>query len=270
MKIHNSPGVLIWHEDTKFQYHNRDFVFDVHPFLIERNQLPPFQLIVDSSVGAITSLDLVRYDDGVRTSILSLATTAGFQLVDYGTFKAIIYPSTTLLTPASDFEVGVYTAEMSDGTTTFYSEAFKMCLDLSDHIKIEWCHANNFELQNGRFITYGQGYENKVFLCTDIGKPSFRYEEDVDPRDGVNLPVKQVAYKLHNFEAVLPEPIIDALFYARLHDFLKIYHFSKVHSVDENANLVGGLIVDDLYIIEFPNLYDITDGFVKLLIDISS
>ncbi len=88
-------------------------------------------------------------------------------------------------------------------------------------------------LFTGGEIEYRAPYKSTVYVCSEIGKPSYPYEEEVEARDGYNFPIQQISYKLHKFVMLVPEYFIDFFRLFRLHDFVEITANGKTHSVDE-------------------------------------
>ena len=235
MKIINQIGVLKWYDDINCQIHRiPDFWGADHPTCVGQNKIPMFQVVFDSSISSIKNFNIIRKDTGVSTSILSAVLNTGLRTETNTDSKTVIYPGSMAL-PTSGFELGVYYCEMGDGVNTWYSETFKMCDDLSDKIKIEWCHNSNIALPVGT-IYYDQGYKNELYFETTIGKSGFRYRDVVSERDGKNFKLKQIAYKLHQFEIIAPEWIIDTVWLIRLHDFIKVYDKTIEYDVDEFTN----------------------------------
>ncbi len=141
-------GTLIWYTRKEFQHYLKSYAFgQLAPILTETNQLPPFQLIRETSVNALTYFKVIDCD-GIETDILSDATTAGLSIDAKSGFDIIKFPSTVKI-PNQTFSQGAYYIEMSDGVNIWYSEYFQMLDYVENLLKIEFCHDGNFEHDGG-------------------------------------------------------------------------------------------------------------------------
>lgn len=229
----NSPGTLTWYDRISHQHHLKSYAYGAFaPLWSEVNQIPPFQFIRTGTPSAINSAKLVRVETGVEsTQLYSTLVELGFRQESGSGYGVAIWPAKAKI-PHALFEEGKYYLKLSDGTNTYYSEVFSMCLDVSGLLKVSYCHGENMTLPTGQ-IYYDQGYENYLYLKTEIGKPEFQYEEQVAKRDGYNLPIQQISWKVHRFEVIGPEHLADVMRLIRLHDFVTVEHRGRTFEVDE-------------------------------------
>lgn len=227
----NNLNVLTWHDAIRKQHVNKSYaygqLFTVH---VPLNQLPPFQVLRPKTGAAITVFKLVKRSDGTEIDILDEITQAGLRVSSESTYDLIIYPATVFIMTSLD--MGTYHAVMSDGANTWYSEHFTMVTDISEYIKIEWCHGEDFSY-NGGHVDYGNGYKNYMYVRTELGRPTYPVEEQVINRDGHNFSLQTVTYKLFRFEMKASEYLLDAMRVISQHDFVTITYKTDTYSVDE-------------------------------------
>jgi len=225
-------NILAWYDDIQKQNHRKWWAFDrVFSLITGLDTLPPFQMVRAQTGAAITELKLIDFQSGVETDILNSALATGLEVATFTDYDLVIYPSVLPL-QIVDVQTGHYYLKMSDASNTWFSEVFNMSDDLSDFIKIEYWHGEDFVFPNGH-IRYRFPFKNRVYIPSDIGKPSYEYEEQVVKRDGYNFPTQQISYKLHRFVMLAPEFLIDAMRVIRMHDFVEIFYQGYEHEVDE-------------------------------------
>jgi len=181
----------------------------------------------------IDSAKIVRVSDGQETDILADLQLTGLELDQPAgeDFDLVIYPGTVAITYTA---VGQHYLVLTQGETTWYSEWFCLVDSTADLVRIDYFHGQEFCVPSG-FVRYQAPYKSSIYLCTDIGKPSYEYTEEVAERDGKNLKLKQVSIKRFRFNTILPEFLTDALRLVALHDFVEIYNYrdGRTYSVDE-------------------------------------
>lgn len=234
-------GTLVWFRDTKFQHRNKWYEYDHYqPVTTYTNQLPPFQVPMDSAQTAIISFQLVNVEDNQFIQIRNEMEAAGLRTEsyaatdDYPAHKLVIWPSTAKI--PGTYKQGVYYAIMKTATQTWYSEHFVMRDYIGDDfIYLEWVHGEKYGLypQVGHFIDYSKNYKNFLWIKCDIGKPQYFYEEEYDDRDVFPYPIHQGKYKLNQFSIIVSEYYLDILSEIPLHDCVRIIHQDHTYEVDQ-------------------------------------
>jgi hypothetical protein len=236
--ILNSPGTLKWMTSTAGQLHRRFYSYGkITPVITTENQVPPFQLIVAGAFDPITAFDIISIDSGVVYDVLAGAQAVGLNSIIETTgtaYTTIFYPSNAPI-PGTPSEPGDYYARISGNGETYFSEVFRMCSDVSQLTKISWCHGEDFEVPGGLVRYTGDAFAFKMFLyvSTEIAKPEYKYENEVEKRDGKNFPFQQIRYKLFRCEVIWPEHILDAFSLAPLHDQIIIESPFETYQLDE-------------------------------------
>lgn len=143
--------------------------------------------------------------------------SAGLQVIpeDYHGKDIILFPANTQI--KSKLREGRYYLSMTDGIETWYSDIITVVQDASQYVKIEWYDNEDLVFDAG-CILYRKGYKNTLYVCSDIGKPSYGYTEEGKERDGYFFAEKQLSEKTYNFVFVAPEFVCDAVRLARLSD----------------------------------------------------
>jgi hypothetical protein len=217
-------------------------------------ELPPFQIIREKTGDAVTAATLVRVSDGSTSDVLAEMQLKGLEVLqpDGEDLDIVIYPGTISLDYSN---LGNHYLVLSDGTNTWYSEYFCFRDGTEGLVRIEYYHGEDFCVPGG-IVRYRAPYKNRVYLCTDIGKPVYEYQEEVIERDGRNFPTKQISIKRFKFNVVLPEFLIDALRLVQLHDFVEVYNYrdGRNYEVDE-------LEMNDPSWEDFGDLADVTFEF---------
>lgn len=225
-------SVLPFYDSLAKQNHlkwwNYKKAFDL---ICEVDTLPPFQIKKKSSGQGVSALVLVNCEDNSEIDILSKANIAGLTAVSFTDYDLIIYPSTVLL-GIDGIKQGSYHLRITSSSETFYSEVFSMRDDVSDLIKIEFYHSGKFCIPDSH-IEYTFPFKNRLYIPSDIAKPSVEYEEKVIKREGVTFAVQQVSYLMNRFNMYAPEFLISPLRIIRQHDFVDIYYDGYKYDVDE-------------------------------------
>ena len=235
-----------------------------YEFPVPAGFILPFQIIAGRTGNAITSASIVKVSDGTSTDILSQLQSTGIERVQPTgeDFDLIIYPGTIAITYD---QVGYHYLVLSDGVDTWYSDYFCSVGSTADLIRISYWHLQEEFCVPGGFVRYQAPYKSTLYLCTDIGKPSYEYNEEVAERDGRSLKLKQTSFKRYRFNAILPEYLTDAMRLISLHDEVEIYNYRdhRTYSVDE-------FDMNDPAWEQFGDLADVTFEFTTDTVVINS
>lgn len=225
--ILSNGGVLLWYEKLSQQFHRRSYMANQNRFTLvtELNQIPPFQLIVSNTAATITEFKIINKETGVETDVLSEVLNNSLVLEtnqQSNTYDRIRYIANQPI-PVSIFEQGDYYCKMTYGVFTWYSEVFSMYPDISQFVKIEYCHSEDFPLSTG-VLKYVSGYENYFYVKPTIGisTPKFEYDKTVDKRDGIEFPLRQTTWKEYSLNILAHEAALDFMRLIPLHDTVKI------------------------------------------------
>lgn len=228
----NNLSVLPWYENINFQNHRLSYAYgNIYPLFTPDRRLLPFQIQRPLRSNALT----VFLHDRNGTQIANITTQmyqTGLQVVPFAAFgyDIIVYPGLmpmNITTPE-----GLYYARITDGVQTWYSEMFTIVRDISGYLKIEWWDVDNLVFDAGQIVYKNPAFRNVLYLCTEIGKPEYTFEEDGETRDGYFFPEKQISEKTYKFTFLAPEFICDAIRLIRLSDHVNIYAKGQVYDCD--------------------------------------
>jgi hypothetical protein len=146
----------------------------------------------------------------------------GLQIVRFQTlgYDVILYPS-ILPMPLNQLD-GIYYMTLSDGVQTWYSEMFTVVQDVSGYLKIQWWDIENLVFDAGQIVYKKQDFKNTLYLCTELGKPDYEFEEDGEERDGYFFPEKQISVKTFKCTILAPEFLCDVMRFIRMADYIHI------------------------------------------------
>lgn len=149
--------------------------------------------------------------------------------VDLG-YDVIVFPGK--LSDVPQMENGQYYAVLSDGVETWYSEIFTVVNDIQSYLKLEWWDVENFVMDAGVIVYEKPAFKNVLYLCADIAKPEYTFEEEDEARDGYFFPVKQISKKRYHFSFLASEYLLDVMRFIRMADFAQITKNGQTYSLD--------------------------------------
>ncbi|WP_418665446.1 hypothetical protein [Alistipes finegoldii] len=222
MTPNNNLFPLPWYKSVKYQDFRKSYAYgNVFQLIAPDRSLLPFQIRRAHRTSAAFTLR-VLHDDGTLYRNISADAAADLHVVSGSDFDVIQYCNTGLANQfARPLTPGRYYAELSDGVETWYSEVFNVVDDLSRYIRLEYWSADNQEYDGGE-IVYSNGYRNVLYICSELGKPDYEYEEEAEPRDGFPFVEKQISKKTFRFECKAPEYLVDALRVVWLSDYVRM------------------------------------------------
>lgn len=114
---------------------------------------------------------------------------------------------------------------------SIYSEVFTSSNNTDNCILLEYSNSYNFELSDS-IVDFSDDFKFKCYVCSQIGKPEYVFEEEVTERMGYSFMESQVSKKVYNFTFLAPEYLCDALRIIRMCDNKCIKdHNSKIYSL---------------------------------------
>lgn len=230
MYPNNNLSVLPFYTDIRLQNHRRSYAYgEIYPLITLTDTLLPFQIIRPRRENGIESVKMYYKDGTLFADITQPMIETGLRVMKnrpYHDVDTILYAGT--LPMALDTPDGVFYVELSDGVQTWYSEMFTVVQDVSGYVKIEWYDAEDLLMDGNLGIVYTDDdtvttcFRNRVYLCTEIGKPEYTFSEEVNERDGYSFPEKQVSEKTYRCTILAPEYLLDAMRFVRLSDFVRV------------------------------------------------
>ena len=215
----NNISVLPWYTSIEQQNHRKSYAYGtIYPLFTPKRTLLPFQIMRNTSSRNITRAQLYDKNGVLFADITTALKETGLQIVPFSSlgYDVIVYPS--LLPFAIDTPDGIYYARMTDGVNVWYSEMFTIVGDLSGYLKIEWYDVENFVFDAGQIVYQNPKFHNVLYLCAELGKPEYTFEEEGETRDGYFFPEKQISEKTYRCMALAPEYLCDVMRFIRMSD----------------------------------------------------
>lgn len=234
MTPNNNLSVLPWYDSIERQNARKWWVYDkVYPLFTPAGFMLPFQVMREHRTNEIVSFKIYKRDNSFVGDFTQVIKETGLKLVNpiYAReIDVIVYAG--LLPAFTKFANGQYYAVMSDGVQTWYSEMFTIVNDISGYLKLEWWDVDDFFMDEGVIIYKSPLFRNKLYLCADIAKPEYIFEEDGETRDGYFFPAKQISEKRYHFTFLASEYLLDVMRFIRMADYAQITKNEQVYKLD--------------------------------------
>lgn len=219
----NNISVLPWYTSINEQNHRKSYAYGaIYSLFAPADRLLPFQIIRNTRSNNVTSVILYDKTGKQIANITTYMRETGLQIIRFQTlgYDVILYPS-ILPMPLNQLD-GIYYMTLSDGTQTWYSEMFTVVQDVSGYLKIEWWDIENLVFDAGQIVYQNPSFKNALYLCTELGKPDYEFEEDGEERDGYFFPEKQISVKTFKCTILAPEFLCDVMRFIRMADYIHI------------------------------------------------
>ena len=230
----NNLSVLPWYDSIERQNARKWWVYNkVYPLFTPAGFMLPFQVMREHRTNEIVSFRIYKRDNSLVGDFTQVMKETGLKVVNpigAQDIDVVVYPG--LLPAFTKFANGQYYAVMSDGVQTWYSEMFTIVNDISGYLKLEWWDVDDFYMDDGVIIYKSPLFRNKLYLCADIAKPEYIFEEDGETRDGYFFPAKQISEKRYHFTFLASEYLLDVMRFVRMADYAQITKNEQVYKLD--------------------------------------
>lgn len=219
----NNISVLPWYTSIIEQNHRKSYAYGaIYPLFAPADRLLPFQIIRNTRSNTVTSVVLYEKTGKRVANITRYMKETGLQIFRFQTlgYDVILYPS-ILPMPLNQLD-GIYYMTLSDGVQTWYSEMFTVVQDVSGYLKIQWWDIENLVFDAGQIVYKNPDFKNTLYLCAELGKPNYEFEEDGEERDGYFFPEKQISVKTFKCTILAPEYLCDVMRFIRMADYIHI------------------------------------------------
>lgn len=234
MTQNNNISVLPWYNTLGEQNHRKSYAYGaIYPLIAPADILLPFQIMRPTRSNGITSVMLLDKTGTTVANITQPMIEAGLQVVRFQTlgYDVILYPA-TLPMPINMLD-GIYYMRLSDGVQTWYSEMFTVVQDVSGYVKVQWWDIENLVFDAGQIVYTNPTYKNTLYLCTELGKPEYEFEEEGQDRDGYFFPEKQISTKKYKCTILAPEYLCDVMRFIRMADYIRVRDkYDNVYNCD--------------------------------------
>lgn len=230
----NNMSVLPWYDSIERQNARKWWVYNkVYPLFTPAGFMLPFQVMREHRTNEIVSFRIYTRDNSLVGDFTQAIKETGLKVVNpigARNIDVIVYPG--LLPAFTKFANGQYYAVMSDGVQTWYSEMFTVVNDISGYMKLEWWDTDDFYMDEGVIIYKSPLFRNKLYLCADIAKPEYVFEEEGETRDGYFFPAKQISEKRYHFTFLASEYLLDVMRFVRMADYAQITKNKQIYKLD--------------------------------------
>lgn len=213
---------------------NREAAFgEVRPHIVPLGYIPPFQIVRTPTQSNMSSIDLTRLSDGTVFSIASEMVLTGFVVNDMVTYKIWIYPGTAPI--GITLEEGTYSMTITDTAgDVLYREDFCWMQEsaMIGFVKMEWFHQRPILLSFGS-IEFVAPFKFWHWFRTELGKPSYQYQREVDERNGFEFVIKAISWKEQRFVTLGDENFVDALSFIPHMDCVFVYFLGDTIDTDK-------------------------------------
>lgn len=233
MTPNNNLSILPFYLDISRQNHRKDYAFgEVFPLFTPDRKILPFQIIREHRINSITSVILKNLDGTTVANITTQMTGTGLKINQYTSYgyDVIVYPGKLLLTTTTP--EGPYYIQISDGVQTWYSEVFTVVRFVDQYLKITYWDSESLIFDGGR-VDFSDNFAFNLYLPTQVGRPDYEFEEQVDKRDGYQFVEKQISEKTYKFNFVAPEYLLDAMRIIRMMDNVEVVSKGETYDVDQ-------------------------------------
>lgn len=223
MTQNNNLSVLPFYTDIQQQNHRKSFAFGaIYPLFAPADILLPFQIMRATRTNPISRVMLYDKNGNLIANITQQMTEAGLQIVRFPNlgYDNIVFPA--ILPMATNMLDGIYYITVYDGVQTWYSEMFTVVQDVTAYLKIEWWDVENLVFDAGQIVYTNPTFKNRLYLCTELGKPEYPFEEEAETRNGYVFPIKQISNKTYKCTVLAPEYLCDVMRFIRMADYVKI------------------------------------------------
>ena len=230
----NNLSVLPWYDSIERQNARKWWVYNkVYPLFTPAGFMLPFQVMREHRTNEIVSFRIYKRDNSLVGDFTQVMKETGLKVVNpIGAREIDVIVYSGLLPAFTKFANGQYYAVMSDGVQTWYSEMFTIVNDISGYLKLEWWDVDDFYMDEGVIIYKLPLFRNKLYLCADIAKPEYIFEEDGETRDGYFFPAKQISEKRYHFTFLASEYLLDVMRFVRMADYAQITKNEQVYKLD--------------------------------------
>ncbi|NQU52434.1 MAG: hypothetical protein HQ522_07830 [Bacteroidetes bacterium] len=228
----NNLSPLPFYTDLSKQNHRKDYAFgEIFCLATPDRKILPFQIIRTHRTNAITSALLKNMSGVTILSIITEMNATGLVVNQYTAdgYDVIVYPG--ILPMAITTPEGQYYLQLSDGVETWYSDVFTIIRTLDNFLKIEYYDSESLAFQGGR-VDFTNLFKFHIYLNTQLGRPEYPFEEQVENRGGYTFAEIQTSEKTFKFNFVAPEYLLDAMRLIRMMDFVTVTNKADEYSVD--------------------------------------
>ena len=228
----NNLSILPFYDSVEKQNHRKDYAFgEVFCLASPNRRILPFQFVIPHTPTTSSTVYLKKLDGTSSENITSQMEATGLKSIENAVpgYDLVVYPGKLLM--VIDTPEGQYYLELVNGGVSHYSEVFTVVRNLQEYLKLSYSCNCNLEYKNG-LIDFSDNFIFEVYLPTQLGRPDYPFEEEVEKRDGYTFVEKQISEKTFKFDFLAPEYLLDAMRIIRMSDNILITSKGVSYEVD--------------------------------------
>lgn len=232
MTPNNNISILPFYSSLSKQNHRKDYANgNIFCLPTPLPVLPSFQIIKEYNADSLTSVAIVNLETNVSTDITSQVSSNYHFNPDSGhQYVVVSHPYGQIITGVS---IGRYYLVVTFGTTDiWYSDVFVFVNNITEYLKIQYFDKDDLILPYGK-VSYAHSFRWVLYLPTQLGRPTYEFEEEVTKRDGYDFQEKQISQKTFVINFLSPEYLLDAMRIIRMSDAVFISNKGDSYYVDK-------------------------------------
>jgi hypothetical protein len=211
-------NIIPFRENSTFDFDSIDERISHISQISTIEKLHPFQIQVPVTYNPISTFKLTD-NNGVETDLV--ADIAKLSVKNGATFKQVVFDGDTNLT--TSISCGIYKLTVSDGTTTFVTEWFRIMPEADLHY-LEFYNAADFD----NFVYY-DGWKNRMYFEQTPNKSTPFKEDKTINKNGFITYLFQIWKDVYEFRTLATKDSASAI------ERLQLYETINVNLLDFDA-----------------------------------
>lgn len=242
MTPNNNLSVLPFYKVVGEQNHFKSYAYgEIYPLITKRGAIPPCEIMLEEYVDPDNfDIETTWYNaDGTINNNNPEPIGKLVEKVVDGVLKQFILFDGSVKRFGSAFPNNMlqgryyFSVTEWDSGATFVSDIFTIVDDVDDFLTLEWTDEEDITSGGKAFLYENATFINRLFICSEIGKPDYDFIEEGETRDGVFFAEKQISAKHYKFTFLAPEYLCDVLRFVRMADYVQITDaFGRKYNVD--------------------------------------
>lgn len=240
MNEFNNLSVLPFYPSLSDQNASKWWTYGrIYPLFAPASFLLPFQIVYKFEDGVTPALSSTEIISTEGTTISDLAElNNNIEFIEFEDYYVIAFRALTPIIsrdiPEGQYYINLLVSIDGGPAKQFYSEIFTVVKDMTPYLKIEWWDNEDLVFDAGRIMYKHNSlrYKQWLYLDSDVAKPEYIFEEEVEDRDGFSFPIKQISEKKYRFSFFASEYLLDVMRFIRMADYVEITYNGKVFRPD--------------------------------------
>ena len=219
----NNLSVLPWYDSIEKQDFKKSYAYGaVYPLFMLKGYISPFQIVnidVDDFEDGYT-IELVNFQTGVAVNVTTAMSPCISVAFVTGVFGNVIFMTDQPV--ISSPKIGRYFLRITTALHQYFSDVITFVDSVSPFLKLEWWDVNDLQLEYGTLFYENYGFQNLLYLQTELGKPEYTFTDEGEERNGYFFPTKQISEKVFKFNFLSSEYLLDVMRLIRMSDYIRI------------------------------------------------